>query len=200
MPAPTKPAPQTPMNPALQMAIIIAVFCVLLNVAFYFLSGIYFDGKKATAGLLGEPITSAHVNGVRIAFAVFTGSVSAAAMGAMFSPKWVSHSLSLIAGLAAMVGSYYAFTKGMPKVLPVALLTLGVMFPLLVWRSLERSRAAWSFLVAMCFSLAVVLLFGAPKVRAQVDIGLWTAMIIPGMLVVAGISLTMLRRDYRDAT
>ncbi|MEO8699048.1 MAG: hypothetical protein ABI867_03360 [Kofleriaceae bacterium] len=187
------------MNPALQMSIIIGVFCVLLNVIFFFLSAAYFKDKAATAGLMGDPITDDTVNGVRIAFLMFTGVVTVSAAGAMFAPKIVSHALSVVAGIVAFVGAYYAFDKGMTKVLPVALMVLGTMFPLLVWRSLAKSRAAWSFLVALCFSLAVVLLFGAPKIRAQVGIGLWIAMIIPGMLVVAGISLTMLRREYRGS-
>jgi hypothetical protein len=198
MPA-TPPAAAKPMNPALQMSILIGVFCVLLNLAFFFLAGAYFKDKQATAGLLGEPITADTVNGVRVAFLLFTGTVTAIAIGSMFVPRLLSHALCVVAGVASLVAAYYAFDKGMTKVLPVTLLVLGLMFPLLVWRSLERSRAAWSFLVALCFSLAVVLLFGAPKIRAQIGIGLWIAMIIPGILVLTGIGLTMLRRDYRDA-
>jgi hypothetical protein len=40
-------------------------------------------------------------------------------------------------------------------------------------------------------------LFGAPKVRAQVGIGLWIALIFPGMCVVATTTLASLRDDYR---
>jgi hypothetical protein len=74
---------------------------------------------------------------------------------------------------------------------------IGLAMPLMIWRSLLGSRGAWAFLTAMCYVLAVVLLFGAPKVRAQIDIGLWTAMLIPGLLVVAGVGMTMIRRNYR---
>jgi hypothetical protein len=88
----------------------------------------------------------------------------------------------------------------MPAVLPAALLVLGVLYPVLVWRSLEHSRGAWAFLISMCGVLAIVLLFGAPKVRGVLDIGLWTALIMPGLLAVATVGLAMLRVDYRERT
>ena len=94
--------------------------------------------------------------------------------------------------------SIAAFQAGMPNSLSVALLVLAGLFPVLVWRSLLHSRAAWAFLVSICWVLAVVLLFGAPKVRSKMEIGLWTAMIIPGLLFVAGVALVAVRREYRD--
>jgi len=83
-------------------------------------------------------------------------------------------------------------------VLPVSLFVIGALYPALVWRSLEHSRGAWSFLISMCGVLALVLFFGAPKVRGVLDIGLWTALIMPGLLTVAMVGLTMIRADYRE--
>jgi hypothetical protein len=183
---------------ALQVSAIVAAFCVLLNVGFFFLSTVYFNDKNASAGLLGTTYDAAHINGVRLSFALFSGIVTVAAIGAVFAPKWIGHGLSVIAGLAALLAAYFAFQKEMPSSLPVSLVVVGLLYPVLVWRSLEGSRGAWSFLIAMCFTFGLVLLFGAPKVRAQVGVGLWTALIIPGVLTVAAIALTMLRREYRD--
>ena len=193
MAAPPSPAPTTQPNPAIQFAIIIAAFCVLLNVAYLFLSAVYFSDKVANGA-----ISDAQVREVHHAFIGFSGSVSIAAIGAVFAPKWVGHGLSVLAGLAALVGSYFTFKNTVPLALPVALAVIGLLFPLLVWRSLVLSRAAWACLIAMCFSLAVILLFGAPKVRNQASIGLWIAFIIPGMLTVAGVGLTRLRAGYRE--
>lgn len=189
VPTPTSTNP----NPAIQFAILIAVICALLNVAFFFLSGVYVSDKTIDA-----PINEAVLHNVRIAFVVFSGTVSLGSIGAAFATKWVAHGLSTIAGLASLVAAYYAFKTTMPLVLPVSLAVVGMLFPLLAWRSWANSRAAWSCMVAMCFTLALVLLFGAPKVRSQVGIGIWIAFIIPGMLTVAGVALTMLRGNYRE--
>jgi hypothetical protein len=42
------------------------------------------------------------------------------------------------------------------------------------------------------------LLFGAPKVRGALDIGLWTTMILPGLNAVAAFTLASLRGEYLE--
>ena len=182
----------------MQVSAVLFVFFVLLNIAFFVLSIFYFNDKRAGATLTGATITDAQILNTRLAFAVFSGSVTLAGIALMFAPKLVSHALAAAAGVGSLVAAVFAFQKGMPMVLPVTLLIVGGLFPLLAWRSLELSRAAWSVLVAMCFVFALVLLFGAPKVRTNVGIGLWTALIMPGLLTVAAIGLTMQRAAYRD--
>jgi hypothetical protein len=174
------------MKTATQLAIIIVVVALMLNVLFYFLSGIYYDDKRASQGLMSE-ITGATVSSTRFAFGIFSGLTAATLAGTMFAPKWVGHGIAAVLGLA-------------PLALGVSLVVIGFLYPALVVLSLIRtSRGAWAFLCALCWVLGVVMLFGAPKIRSQINIGLWTAMIIPAMLTVAGIGLTMIRRDYRDA-
>jgi len=182
----------------MQVSAVIFVFCVLLNVAFFVLSIFYFNDKRASSALMQATISDQQVLDTRIAFAVFSTTVTLSAIALMFASKWVSHGLAAVAGIGSLIAAIFAFQKGMPSVLPVALLVLGALFPLLVWRSLEHSRGAWSVLVAMCFVCALVLLFGAPKLRTNLGIGLWTALIIPGLLTVAAIGLTMQRAAYRD--
>jgi hypothetical protein len=169
---------------------------VIINVAFWLLSAKYFSDK--TSGILAAKFGPDELMNWRIAFAIFSASVGAASIGTLFIPKWIGHGLAVIAGGGALVCSYFAFAQSMPLALPVALLVVGIVFPLLVWRSLANSRPAWAFLVAMCFVLGLVLAFGAPKIRATMGIGLWTAMMIPGLLVVAGVALAGLGRQYRD--
>jgi hypothetical protein len=183
----------SPSNARVQISILIGAFALLLNVAFFFLSTVYFNSKRNS--LIAVDISDEHIANVRIQFVIFTGLVAGAMVAAVFAPKIVGHALSAAAGLTALVGAYFGFVQGMPTALPCALAVVGLVYPVLVWRSLSGSRAAWSFQLALCYALALVLIFGAPKVRAQVGVGLWMAM--PGLLAVAGTALVWTRRDYR---
>lgn len=197
MAAPT-PAPREG-NSATQIAILLAVSGVLLYGAFFVLSGLYADSKNSGRDL-AKMITPEALASIRKAFAIFVGAVTLTGIAAAFQTRLVAHGLAVVAGLASLIAAYFAFQKDMPMVLPVTLVVVGLLYPFLTVLSMvQKSRAAWSFLVALCYTLGVVLLFGAPKVRAQIDVSLWTAMVIPGLLVVAGVALTALRRDYRGA-
>jgi hypothetical protein len=178
-----------------QIAGIIAVAVLLTNVAFYFLSNLYFEDRAAIYGT----VTPEHVSGVRIAFGLFTGSVGAAAIFAAWQPMFVGHVIAAFTSVAALIGGVAAIRPNITPVLPAALIVASIILGLLIWKSLDRSRSAWSFLVGMTSILAAVLLFGSTKVRGVLDIGLWTALIIPGMLAVATVALTLVRSEYRDA-
>ncbi len=184
---------------AVQLTIIIAVSLVLLNVVFYFLSGFYYDDKRASQGMMST-ITSSTVSSTRVAFGIFSGITGVTLIGTMFAPKWVGHIVAVAFGLAAFIAAIAAGRAGTPLALTVSLVVIGALFPSLAVLSLLRqSRGAWAFLCSMCWVLAVIMLFGAPKIRSQIDIGLWTAMLIPGLLAVAAIGLTMVRRNYRSS-
>ena len=189
------PAPPDELKSRIQVASIVFAIAVLLNGAFYFLSQMYYDGKMSKQGLLGD-ITQATVNHTRLTFVVFTVVVVAATIATLFAAKWVSHGIAGLGAIASLIAGVYAWRGGMPGALSASLFVIGIVMPLLVWRSLVHSRAAWAFLMSMCYVLALVLFFGAPKVRAQIDIGLWTAMIIPGLFAIAGAGMTMSRREY----
>ncbi len=170
----------------------------MLNVLFFFLSGFYFEDKRASQGLMSE-ITSSTVSSTRVAFGIFSGLTAALLAASMFQPKWVGHGIAAVMGLASLIAAVAAFRAGTPMSLGVSLVVIGFLYPALVVLSLLRtSRAAWAFLCALCWVLGVIMLLGAPKIRSQIDIGLWTAMIIPGLLIVGAIGLTMVRREYRD--
>jgi hypothetical protein len=187
-------APQTARQQAIQIAWLVLTFCVLLNAAFYFLSDLYFADRATRFGLA----ELAQINGVRAAFAIFTVLVGVGAAGAAFAPRLIGHGLALAAGVMSLIGSFFAFGQGLPGVLGTTMLVLGGVFPVLVWRSLARSRGAWSFLIATCAVYSLILLFGAPKVRGLLGIGLWHALIAPGMLAVAAAALAMLRGEYQE--
>ena len=179
---------------ATKIAGIIMGVAVVLNVLFMYLSGAYFADRAAIHG----PVSDAEITSVRLGFATFSGLTALAACAAVNFPRLVGHGLALLFSLAAFVGAAAGYSKGLHIVLPVALLLVGVLLPLLVWKSMERSRAGWAFLSGMIAVLAVVMLFGSTKVRNVVGIGLWYTMVIPGLLAVATAALTMIRKQYRE--
>lgn len=180
----------------MQAAILVGATVVLLNAAFYFLSGLYFADQRAD--LMAAPISDAHIQGVRLAFGLFTVVVGVAIVGVIAQPKWVAHGIATAIGLASVAAALGAFGTSIPMVLPIALLVIGALFPTLAWGSLKGSRPAWAFLASLCVVYALVTFFGATKVRVQLDISLWTSLILPGLLVAATIGFTLIRRDYRE--
>lgn len=178
---------------AIQIAGMVLFFAALFNVAFYFLSDLYFEERVLKYGA-HEALA---IPNVRRAFAVFTGAVALMSVLAVFAPRAIGHAIPTAAGLAALIAAYLAWGAGLQGTLAVSLVIVGVLMPVLAYLSWwQRSRAAWSFLIALCGVLALILLFGAPKVRGLVGVGLWSAMVIPGLLAVATIALSMVHREY----
>lgn len=174
------------------MAALCAGGFVLVNVAFYLLSMSYFDSPHGTEALA----TPEHIMQVRIDFAVFSGVVAVASFAAGLWPARLGHLLAWIFGLADLAGAIAAFKHHAPAVLGMTLLLAGILFPTLAWFSARGKRAPWAFLVAMCGVFAVVEIFGAPKVRNALDVGLWRVMTAPGLKVVAMLALISVRGDY----
>jgi hypothetical protein len=194
----TKPAQRKPgeANPIVQLAVLVAILIVILNVGFYFLSDAYFADRVKRFGA-GE---LARIAGARVDFGVFTVVVGGATIFAGMQPRIAGHALAVLAGLGSMFAGFAAFGAELGFVLPLTLLVVSGLFDLFVVYSLRKSRAAWSALSALCAVYAVVMLFGAPKLRGMLDIGMWLAMIVPGLLAVATWALSMIRDDYRERT
>ncbi len=178
----------------MQIAGLVTTACVIANIGFYFLSDLYFEDRSAIYG----SVTGDHVNDVRIAFAVFTGSIGLASVIAALQPMWIGHGIAAATAVAALVGGVSAASHDITPVLPASLIVTGVVLAVLIWKSLEKVRGAWAFLIGMTSVLSAVLLFGATKVRGVLGVGLWTALIIPGLLAVATMALSMTRDDYRE--
>ena len=173
---------------ALQMAGLVAGAALTLNVLFFVMSGMYFDDK---------PKQAADIGSVRAAFAVLSFIVAAMTYGAGLAPRLVGHGLAVVIGLAAVIGGVAALIGSLPPVMGLTLLVCGILLPTLAGYSLKHSRAAWSFLIAMLAVLATVTFFGAPKIRHVMHIGLWHALIIPALQIVAVIALSMVRDEYK---
>lgn len=184
----SEPARST--STAAQVAVVVTTVALALNALFYVLSDRYVAGlgARATAGELGA---------LRGAFAVFSSAVAAAAIAAGFAPRALGHGLAGALGAVVLASGVAALRHGLPSALWAALLVLGGLMPLLAWRSWQGRRAAWAFLVVICGTLGVCLFFGAPKVRGLLHIGLWHALVLPGLLFTATAALASQHRAYR---
>jgi hypothetical protein len=183
-----------------RMAIICVTSFVALNAAFYFLSGNYFENHRDIVAGVGAvaTYTPEKMMHVRMTFVLLTGVVGAFGFVAGLAPRVVGHFLPVLLGIINLIAAAGAFAKGAPGVLGMTLLVAGILLPTLAHFSWRGSRPAWAFLVAMCAVFSVVEFFGAPKVRGALDIGLWTAMILPGLNAIAVVALASLRGTYVD--
>jgi MFS family permease len=182
-------AARTTLKQRMQMAGVIAGVAFTFNSLFWIASHFYFADK---------PLEAASIGSVRAAFGMMSVIVAGMAYAAALAPRFIGHALAAAMGLASLVGGIAALVKGLPPVTGMTMLVVGGLIPPLTWKSLARSRAAWSFLIALVAVFGAVCFFGAPKVRTLLGIGLWHAMIIPGLQVVCVMALAMVRDEYRD--
>lgn len=175
----------------LKIAGVIAIASAgILNVVFWLLSGMYIENK---------PQLALDISRVRIAFGTLTFSLAIASYGAALAPRFVGHGLARITGIAALVGGIKGLRSALPTTLGVTLLVLGLLVSVLSQYSLRYSRSAWAFLIGILSVMATITFFGAPKIRHVLGIGLWEALLIPGLLIVAVVALSMLGAGYRQS-
>ena len=79
-----------------------------------------------------------------------------------------------------------------------SLLITGACTMWLSWLSLKRSRGAWSFLLAICGTLAVALFFASPRFRASFDLSWPMAMLASGVFAMVTALLVALAPRYRQ--
>jgi len=180
---------RTTFKQRMQMAGVIAGGIFTFNTLFWVASYFYFKDK---------PLEAADTGSVRFAFLQLSLIVAGMAYAAALAPRLIGHGIAIAMGLAAIVGGISALSKGMPPVMGMTMLVVGCALPWLTWMSLQHKRAAWSFLIAIVAVFGAVTFFGAPKVNHILGIGLWHAMIIPGLQIVCVIALSMLRGEYKD--
>ncbi|HMG53742.1 MAG TPA: hypothetical protein VK601_09670 [Kofleriaceae bacterium] len=184
-----------------RLAILFAAGFVVVNVAFYVLSGSYFETHHQVVNGASVPLYSPEQQShLRIVFALVSGAVAAVGFLAGLRRRLVGHVLAAVLGAVNLAGGIAALVQHGPAALIATLGITGAAMPVLAWLSYHRARAAWAFLVALCGVLAVVGLFGAPKIRGMLDVSLWTTMLLPGLLAVACFTLILLRDDYVDRT
>ena len=184
---------------AIKTAVVIAVSALLVNSAFYLLSDMYFDSHRIPMPGTNGLYDNGGLHNARTAFLWFSLAVSVGAFIASLAPRQVGHGLASALGFAAIYAGVESWRHDMPAVMTAVQLVVGVVLPILSWRSWQaKSRAAWAYLIAIIAVFGVTTFFGAPKVRNVLGIGFWSAMILPGVQFVTVSALAMLRGDYRD--
>jgi hypothetical protein len=131
-----------------------------------------------------------------ITFLAFTTIVAGAGCAGVLKPREVGHLLAVILGATAIAGAVGAFYRGMTPVLPITLLVTGALMGYLALRSWRGERVAWSFLVAIMGVLFICMFFGAPKVRGAIGVGIWVALIVPGLFLTGMMSLASQSARY----
>ena len=115
------------------------------------------------------------------------------------TPRLIGHALAGLLGATAVIASVFAFRAGITPVLPVTLLIVGALMGGLTALSLQGSRAAWSFLVALCGVMFVCNFFGVPKIRSLVDTSFGFALLPSLRLGVTTVLLAVIYADYETA-
>lgn len=179
----------TTRKQSLQTAGVIVGGVITFNTLFWVASYFYYDDK---------PLQIADAGAVRVAFGILSFIVAVMAYGAALAPRLIGHGIAFVMGAALLAGGIAAIIKDLPPVMGITMLVFGGIVPALALRSLNHSRTAWSFLISTIAVFATVTFFGAPKVRHLLHIGLWNAMILPGVMIVSVMALTMIRGEYRD--
>lgn len=177
---------------ATQIAVVIGIIAVAANGLFFFLSNAYWTDRVKRFG----EAELAGLGPSRMHFAVFSATIAAGAIAAVFAPRLVAMGVAALTSLAAFAGAYGAFSRDLPMVVGIAALIVGAAIPTFLWLASQRSRAGWAALASSLAVLATVMLFAAPRIRALLGGGLWTAMIIPGILAIGTIALVLIRREY----
>lgn len=183
-----------PQRRVLQFSVIVLVITLLLNVLVYFVADDYYRSRAGSSGAVPADLLWK----TRAAFALFSGLTGLVAVAAVWSPRVIGHGIPALAVLASFAAGIAAARADYHPVLPASLIVIAVVLVELIRSSLKGSRAGWAFLASMCGVLATVTLFGSTKVRNALDIGLWHAMLIPGVLAGATAALILASDRYRD--
>lgn len=183
-----------------RLAIICVVAFAIVNLAFYLMSTSYFRGQtEMVPGVGSVPrYAAAQMLAVRGAFALTTGVLALASFAVGRAPRVFGHAIAALLGAIHVVAGIAALAGGVTVAFGVAVLAAGGITLVLVRASLNHSRAAWAFLVAITAVFAVAEVFGAPKIRGALGVGLWTTMLLPGLNFVAAVALAQIRNQYDD--
>jgi hypothetical protein len=111
---------------------------------------------------------------------------------------WIGHGIPAALGVASLVAAYFAYQSNIQITLTVALLAIGGLLPFTTWLSVHGSRAGWSFLIALSIVLAVMTLFGAPKIRTLTGMHIGVALVFPAAFTFAAFALLGQAHRYKS--
>jgi len=211
-PAPAAPAKSAPPPPrALRRDEILMVAggsLLLVTVAFFVLGRMYYIDKLSgsfIASEAGDPDAAAAAaawDAIKATyfwgFFTFSTIGTLAITAAVLWPRLVAHSLSTGFGVLCLVSAVFIFRSHMPVQVGVFQAAIGALMLRLTWASWRgKDRAAWAFLLSLAGVLSVALLFGAPRIRAAMNVPrLWFVMLIPAVMAALAVALHRARTDY----
>ena len=88
------------------------------------------------------------------------------------------------------IGAYLGVGLGIGFLI-LGMILVGALQVVCSWLTLRRARVAWSFAVSMSGTIALTCLFGAPKIRDAMEIGIGVAMLPSVLAAVTTIFLAM---------
>ncbi|MBA3501101.1 MAG: hypothetical protein M4D80_26250 [Myxococcota bacterium] len=112
---------------------------------------------------------------------------------------WIAHAIPAALGVAALIAAFFSQKAGIQTTLMISLLVAGGLLIALSYLSLTRSRAAWSFVISLSIVLAIMTLFGAPKIRTLVGMHMALALVIPALFLAAAVMLSTLGPRYNKS-
>lgn len=113
------------------------------------------------------------------------------------APGFYGCILAIAAGFGmAGLGVYLIASGASAMPLNVALLLLGSTNAALGYLALRRNRVAWSFALSLNGTLAVVFLFGAPKIRDAASLALGLAVMPAFVYALTTTLLALSGADY----
>jgi integral membrane sensor domain MASE1 len=115
------------------------------------------------------------------------------------SPARYAAYISLVLGVGMLVlGTtiVLGISSGQPMPLGIAFLVLGIIEGVTGWFALQAVRVGWAFGCSINGTLALVMLFGAPKVRDAADVFIGVALIPSFVLAVVTLLYALGSEDY----
>src|SRR5262249_47197238 len=114
------------------LAVLFATGFVVVNAAFFFLSGSYFASHHQIVGGSSVPTFSpdeqAHI---RVVFGAMSGIVTAIALITNLARRPLGHALAAVLGVVNLVFGVFAFRYNQPGALTTILLVTGLVIPAL---------------------------------------------------------------------
>jgi hypothetical protein len=86
----------------------------------------------------------------------------------------------------------------LPFALVLAMCLFGALECVVSWLTIRRQRVAWSFAVSLSGTMALACLFGAPKIRDAMDVGIGLA-VMPSLLAAVTTVLLAMAADAISA-
>ena len=108
------------------------------------------------------------------------------------SPGAIGAYLGVGLGIGFLILALWGLgSDALPFPLILGMILVGALQVVCSWLTLRRARVAWSFAVSMSGTIALTCLFGAPKIRDAMEIGIGVAMLPSVLAAVTTIFLAM---------